>query len=197
MVYGAWEDNPEWLTEDSPKRGHPTYYYNKHKIMVEEVAEELLGEKKNLVILRPCLVVGPSVSHFYVDLLKMPVLPLVDGRNLRMQFVHEDDVARAYDLALKKDARGVYNTVGESVVRWKEIIDMAGKKAVRMPRWLIRNLLKIARWLHATKFPPEILDFVTYEWVASGEKAKRDLDFEPEHSSMEAILSYLQYRNSF
>ena len=127
----------------------------------------------------------------------MPVLPLVDGRNPRMQFVHEDDVARAYDLALKKDARGVYNTVGESVVRWKEIIDMAGKKAVRMPRWLIRNLLKIARWLHATKFPPEILDFVTYEWVASGEKAKRDLGFEPEHSSMEAILSYLQYRNSF
>lgn len=47
MVYGAWEDNPEWLTEDSPKRGHPTYYYNKHKIMVEEVAEELLGEKKS------------------------------------------------------------------------------------------------------------------------------------------------------
>jgi len=32
MVYGAWEDNPEWLTEDSPMRGHPTYYYNRHKI---------------------------------------------------------------------------------------------------------------------------------------------------------------------
>ena len=77
-------------------------------------------------------------------------------------------------------------------MRWREIIEIAGRKAIKMPRWFIRNLLKIAWWLHATKFPPEILDFVTYAWVASGERAKRELNFKPEYSSREAILSYLE-----
>ena len=192
MVYGAWEDNPEWLKEEDETRGHPTYYYNKHKIMVEKIAKEMLG--KELVILRPCLVVGQHVKHFYVDLLNMPFLPLVDGRNPRMQFVHEDDVARAYDIVLKKNAKGIFNIVGEGVIRWKELIEMAGKHAIKMPSWLIKSMLKIAWKLHATKFPPEIIDFVTYEWVASGEKAKHELGFIPQYSSKEAVESYLNAR---
>ncbi len=197
MVYGAWEDNPEWLTEEHEMRGHPTYYYNRHKIMVEKIAKEMLGDK--LIILRPCLVIGPTVSHFYVDLLNMPFLPLVDGRNPRMQFVHEDDVARAYDIVLKKNVKGIFNIVGEGVVRWKEVIEMAGRRAIKMPSWLIKSMLKIAWKVHATKFPPEILDFVTYEWVASGEKAKRELGFTPQYSSKEAVKSYLRakQRNYF
>ena len=194
MVYGAWPDNPEWLTEEDEMRGHPTYYYNKHKVMVEKVVNEI-KEKNDIstIILRPCLVVGPNVKHFYVDLLNMPILPLVSGRNPRMQFVHEDDVARAYDFFIKNDLEGIFNIVGKGTVRWKEVIQLAGKRAVNMPRWFIRNLLKVGWKLHLTKFPPEILDFVTYEWVASGEKAKK-AGFIPKYSSRETIESYLMTR---
>jgi len=196
MVYGAWDDNPEWLTEEMPMRGHPTYYYNQDKVMVENVVREMEKEYGlSLTILRPCLVLGPSVSHFYADMLNMPFLPLVDGRNPRMQFIHEDDVARAYDIAIKKEATGVYNIVGEGTVRWKEIINMAGRRAIKMPRWLIRNAMAMAWKLHATRFPPEILDFVTYEWVASGEKAKKELGFYPEYSSRDAVESCIKSKN--
>ncbi len=164
--------------------------------MVENVVREMEKEYGlSLTILRPCLVLGPSVSHFYADMLNMPFLPLVDGRNPRMQFIHEDDVARAYDIAIKKEATGVYNIVGEGTVRWKEIINMAGRRAIKMPRWLIRNAMAMAWKLHATRFPPEILDFVTYEWVASGEKAKKELGFHPEYSSRDAVESCIKSKN--
>ncbi len=194
MVYGAWPDNPEWLTEDMPLRGHPTYYYNQDKVMVEKVAREMIDEEK-MIILRPCLVLGPTVNHFYADMLNMPFLPVVNGRNPRMQFIHEDDIARAYDTAIKKDATGVYNIVGEGVIKWREVIEMANKRAIKMPRWLIRNAMALAWRLRLTKFPPEILDFVTYEWVASGEKAKKELGFYPEYTSKDAVASYLNAKN--
>jgi len=192
MVYGAWPDNPEYLTEDSPLRGHKTYYYNRDKIEIEKMCSAFIERNPDIsmVILRPCLVLGPSVEHFYSKLLNLPFLPLVGGENPRMQFLHEDDVARAYEHFLF-NGDGIYNIVGRGVMRWKEVIEMAGRRAISTPAWLLYSATKLLWKLHLTFFPPEILDFVRWPWVASGERAKK-AGFVAEYTTEETLKAFLQ-----
>ncbi|MEA2053709.1 MAG: SDR family oxidoreductase [Candidatus Thermoplasmatota archaeon] len=193
MTYGAWPDNPEFLMESSPLRGHPKYYYNKDKVEIEKLCSTF--KKKNpdiiLTILRPCLVLGPNVNHFYSRIINWPILPLVGGANPDMQFIHEDDVAKAYEFFLMNDMDSVFNIVGEGTMKWKEVIEMAGKRAVKIPGFIVHSLLSLLWNLRLTEIPSEIPDFVKYRWVASGEKAKK-VGFIPDYTSKEALYSFLK-----
>ena len=194
MAYGAWPDNPEFLKEDSPLRGHLTYYYNKDKIEGEKLSMEFSRKNPDIsmVILRPCLVIGPSVEHFYAKLLNFPFLPLVDGENPRMQFIHEDDVARAYEHFLF-NGNGIYNIVGRGTMRWKEIIEESGKKAISLPGKILYPSITLLWKLRLLFFPPQILDFIKWSWVASGEKAER-VGFKANYTTREALHSFLEAR---
>jgi len=192
-VYGTWADSPEFYTEESPVRPHPTYYYSRHKVEIEKMCNAFKekNEDISLTIFRPCLVLGPKTEQFYSKLLHWPILPLVGGSNPEMQFVHEDDVGRAYEFFLMNRHEGVFNIVGEGTIKWKEVIETAGKRAVKMPDSVVYSLLKMLWALHLVETPPEILDFIKYRWVASGEKAKK-AGFVPKYSSKEALLSFLK-----
>ena len=196
MAYGAWRDNPEFLKEDSPLRGHLTYYYNKDKVEVEKMCNAFMERNPDIsmVILRPCLVLGPTVEHFYAKLLNFPFLPLVDGENPRMQFIHEEDIARAYEHFLF-NGNGIYNIVGRGTMRWKEIIEESGRKAISLPGRILYPSLTLLWKFHFLSIPPEILDFIKWPWVASGEKAER-AGFKANYTTKEALHSFLEARKN-
>lgn len=193
MVYGAWKDNPEFLTEESPLRGHKRYYYNKDKIELEKISMEFSKKNKNikLTILRPCLVLGPTVNHFYSRILNWPFLPLVDGFNPGMQFIHEDDVARAYEIFLINDIEGIFNITGNGTMEWKKIGEAAKRKAVSLSSSILYPMLSFLWKLRLTEVPPDILDFIKYRWVASNEKAKKEAKFIPRYTTDETLHSFL------
>jgi len=63
------------------------------------------------------------------------------GRNPRRQFIHEDDVAAAFILALFHDLPGAYNVVPDDCLRLNDVWKMVGVKfAPTLP-------LPLARWL--------------------------------------------------
>ncbi len=193
MVYGAWPDNPEFLTESSPLRSHPKYYYSKDKVEVEKMCGVFKKQNPDMIItiLRPCLVIGPNVNHFYSRLVNWPVLPLVGGNNPGIQFVHENDIGRAYEFFLTNDIGGTFNIVGDGTMKWKEIIGAAEKRAVKMPGFIVYPILSLMWKLHLTESPPEILDFIRYRWVASGDKARK-AGFTPDYNSKEALYTFLK-----
>ena len=195
MVYGAWPDNP-LLTEESSLRGHPTYYYNRDKVEIEQICQAFIKENPDILftIIRPCLVLGPNVNHFYSRILNWPILPLIDGNNPPIQFVHEDDVARAYLAILKKGKKGIFNIVGKGTLKWKEVIEISGKPALAIPRLLIYPIMN-ALWklrFPLIESPADILDFIKYPWVASGEKAEREFGFVAKYSSKETLKIFLK-----
>jgi UDP-glucose 4-epimerase len=198
LVYGAWPDNPAQLTEDDPQRGHPTYYYNQDKITIERLCQKFQNDYPEIVvtILRPCLVLGPTVDQFYSRILNWPVLPLVGGCNPQIQFVHEDDVARAYEHFLTNSISGSFNIVGTGTMTWKEIVYKAGKRAIRMPTLLVYPLVRLLWGLHLIEIPPQVMDFIRYPWIASGERARR-AGFIPNYSTKETLQSFLQQGKNF
>jgi len=198
MVYGAWPDNPRQLTENSPLRGHPTYYYNKDKVMIERLCHKFQEQSPDTImtILRPCIVLGPTVDQFYSRILNWPVLPLVGGRNPPIQFAHEDDVARAYEHFLMNAFSGIFNIVGTDTMTWQDVVHEAGKRTVRMPTPLLYPTVSLLWHLHLIEIPPQVMDFIRFPCIASGERAKK-AGFTPQYSTRETLLSFLQQRKNF
>ena len=93
---GAFPDNPVPIAEDQPVRGQPDFPYARHKAEADRVCQLWAAEHPDRVmtIVRPAFVFGPNVDNFlsrpFTD---SPFIPVLDGVEIDLQFVHEDDVA--------------------------------------------------------------------------------------------------------
>jgi UDP-glucose 4-epimerase len=113
-----------------------------------------------------------------------------------MQFVHEDDIARAYEHFVLNDFSGSFNIVGTGTMTWKEIVTQAGKRTINIPTFFLYPLVRLFWHLHLIEVPPQVMDFIRFPWVASGTQAK-EAGFVPQYSTQEALYSFLQQRKNF
>ncbi|MBS3772806.1 MAG: SDR family oxidoreductase [Candidatus Thermoplasmatota archaeon] len=198
-VYGALPDNPSRLTEDMPRRGrHSRYYYPRDKVRLEEQCEAWKKNHPEVIVttLRPCLVMGPTVDQYYSRLFTWRMLPLVSGANPEIQFIHQDDVARAFEHFTVEDIGGVFNIVGDGTMRWRDIITTAGIRPVSVPRIVLSPLMSLAWRLRLIEMPPAMLDFIQHPWVAAGDKAKK-AGFTPRYSTRETLAAFLKEKKNF
>ena len=191
-AYGALEDNPVPLTESSPPRARPSFAYAHDKRLMDEMLGEFARAHPEVALctIRPCIVLGPTVANYIATtMLRQPVVSLLDGADPPFQFIHEDDLARLVALCLERKVAGVFNAVGTGTLPASELAAMQGKRALRMP---FRLAYGITWGVHRARLlpfalPPGILDFFRFPWVASGDKATRELGFTAEHSSRQCF----------
>jgi UDP-glucose 4-epimerase len=198
-AYGAWPDNPVPLTEENPVRGMPNYEYARDKTEIDRMCQLWAAQHPDRVmtIVRPCIVFGPNVDNYIVRFWEnAPFMALVDGVNMDLQFVHEDDVVDALSRLLDGRNAGIYNLTGDGTVSLTEAAGLLGLKTRRMPFKLSR-LIASAFWrlrLPRGEAPPGQLDFMRFPWIASNEKIKAALDWQPRHTSRETFEATLQAR---
>jgi UDP-glucose 4-epimerase len=200
-AYGALADNPVPLVEESPLRAAPSFVYAHDKRLMDEMLSTFARRNPStkVCVIRPCIVLGPTVSNYIAaTMLALPIGALLDGADPPMQFVHEDDLAALIVLCLSRRASGAFNAVGEGTLHSSELTAMQGKRAMRVPAapvraatWLIwkSRLLSFA-------LPPGTLDFFHFPWVASGEKAKRELGFSPRYSTADCFSQILPRKDA-
>ncbi|MBL7685232.1 MAG: NAD-dependent epimerase/dehydratase family protein, partial [Deltaproteobacteria bacterium] len=191
-VYGARPDNPNFLTEDHPTRGGIQNKYLADKIDAEKSALKLAKKhpEMTVTILRPCHVLGPTTQSYKTVYLARPFILTMMGYDPLMQFVHESDVIRAYNIAIEKDCPGIFNIVGKGLLPLSQVIRLLGKIPVPLPETLSRNLVQLLWYTDISPAPASYLNFLKYMCIADGEKAKREMNFEPELSSKQALLDF-------
>jgi UDP-glucose 4-epimerase len=192
VVYGAHPDNPDWLTEDSPLRGNPDYFYCADKIEMERLCLKHAQEHPEtaVTILRPCDVYGPGANFPLSRALEMKKVYLFEGFDPEYQFIHEEDLAEAFWLAIRKDVDGIFNVTSDGTTSLSECAKLTGKEVswVRLTR-MTSTVLRIMWALHLMEASPPSFDFWKYRWTASNEKIKRELGFHPQYTSREAFMS--------
>jgi UDP-glucose 4-epimerase len=143
-----------------------------------------------MTIVRPCIVFGPSVDNYIIRFwINAPFIPLIDGVDMDLQYVHEDDVVEALTRLLVGRHAGIFNLTGDGTVKLSESAQLAGLKTRRMPYGLYRRIAS-AMWrmrVPRAEAPPGQIDFSRYPWIASNEKIKRELDWTPSHTSRETF----------
>ncbi len=199
-AYGWHPDNPLPMKEEQPLRAGPDFQYAFDKkdmdLMMQEFAKA--HPEMQITIFRPCIVVGPGFQNFISRALNMPLNLKIGGANPPMQFVHEDDVARAATLAVKARKGGIFNIVGEGMLTIEEIIEIKGRGVtINFPTWIIYPLIRFFWGLHlpGIEFPPGTIGSFQYPWVADGTKAKEELGFTPKYSTREIWRNYIDYKN--
>jgi UDP-glucose 4-epimerase len=191
-AYGAWPDNPVPLNEDSPVRGMPDYEYARDKTEIDRMCQlwAATHPESVMTIVRPCIVFGPSVDNYIIRFwINAPFIPLIDGVDMDLQYVHEDDVVEALTRLLAGRHGGIFNLTGDGTIKLSESAQIAGLKTRRMPYGLYRRLAS-AMWrmrVPRAEAPPGQLDFTRYPWIASNEKIKRELDWTPRYTSRETF----------
>jgi nucleoside-diphosphate-sugar epimerase len=207
-AYGFHRDNPVGMTEDWPTRPAAHLFYAQEKAEIERLLQEEAAGGLELYLLRAPIVLGPDVVGAK-DIVPGPLAPLVrrlgglKGRvpipvvtpPVPIQFIHEDDVGRAFLLCIVgAGPPGTYNITGDGVVTGAQVLHELGFARIPAPAWLLR---KAARGVAALPFVPPAVAWAeafSHPAIMDASKAEQELGWRPHYSSLEALRATLTTR---
>src|SRR4029079_9379258 len=112
-VYRPRPDNPQFLDEDAPLLGGASFSEIRDLVEIDMLAQSFFWKRPETetVILRPVHILG-TVRNAPSNYLRLPVVMTLMGFDPMIQTVHEEDVVRAIDRALRPGVRGIFNLAG-------------------------------------------------------------------------------------
>ena len=191
-AFGAFADNPDWLTEKDHPRRQTNYTYASDKYE-NEMSIRIFKEENphvKVAVVRPCIVYGPNVDNYLSRfIIRLPLLPAVGDPRMEMQFVHEDDAVEVFMRILETGAEGYFHACGEGTVTLEEIARMAGKPLIALPAQLVYPVVDLLWKLRAPLIegPSGMLDFIRYRWTASDELTREALGLGPRMHSRDVV----------
>ncbi|MDT8273044.1 MAG: NAD-dependent epimerase/dehydratase family protein [Desulfomonilia bacterium] len=192
-AYGFFEDTPDYLKENAPIRPTPGFPYSENKAEIEEKVSAFARENPScaVVVLRPCIVMGPTCRSTTAQSMLQPIIIGIRGYDPIMQFVHEDDTAEAFYLALVDDVDGAFNLAADGGIRYSELAAFLGKPFIRLPAWFMYTLVEFLYRLRLLPFGKAQLDYIRYPLSMDVSKIKKDLGFKPRFTTTETLRSFL------
>ena len=191
MVYGPAPDNPNYLAEDAPLRGHPEAHSVENRREVEGMIARWspLHRDTSVCVLRHCWVMGPSYRDHVVQYFDNAVVPVVLGGDPLMQFIHEEDLLDVFERAVMGDAEGAYNIVGPGVLPLSSILALGGKRRLSLPPRLLYRMTDYPSRGIRGDGPAGFFDYLRYLWVADGRRGWEEFG-EPNYTTREAWIAF-------
>ncbi len=182
-VYGPQPTNPQFLSEDAPLLGAQHYGGMRDLVELDMLAQSFFWKHPNTetVVLRPCHIVG-RVHNAASNYLRLERPIMVMGFDPMMQLVHEKDVVRAIQLALRPGVRGIFNIRGPGEMPLSHLVRKAGGRPRSVPAPLARAALDQLWRLRLTSFPSQELDHLRYVCMVDDSRARTELGYEPAQS---------------
>lgn len=195
-IYGARGQNPNFLDEDHRPSTGSLLPWVRDKVEAEQHAASFSRRYPSLglTLLRFAPLFGPGVHTFYTRVFEKRVVPVLMGYDPLVQLLHPQDAVEAVEAALERGPRGAVNVVPRSAISLLTALHLAEKLTVPVPHPLAYVGADLLWAAGLGEAPGGFLDYVRYLFVAEGEKARRELEFEPRYSSREALEAYLAYR---
>ncbi len=195
MLYGPRPDNPNFLSESHPLRGHPDAHSVRDRIEVERLLADWWQRYPDVdvTVLRSCWAIGPTFSNQVVRYLSLPVVPLPMGYDPLLQLVHEEDLLNAFERALIASLPGIFNVVAGDPLPLSMLFRLAGKRTLPLPSPLLHRLAYYPAQGQSGDPPAAFYDYLRYLWVADGRRGW-DAFGEPAYNTKEAWISFVSSR---
>ncbi len=190
-AYSTLPDNPVPVTEDTPLRGLYTgFYYKQHKHANEVWLDGLQLAFPQLIISRllPCIVMGlnQSAATSYIQPNKTHFTS-PGAYQIRLQLVHEDDLASAFHVMVQNDLPGAFNVVGDGPDSLPNIAAAAGLQIVEIPDEMLLQSVKSSWENGLTAFGPEWLGEGIL--ICANAKLKATGKWTPRYTTTEAFIA--------
>ena len=191
-LYGARPDNPNFLSEAHPLRGHPDSHGIRDRVEMETLLaewSERVGDAE-VSVLRTGWMFGPEhwsqvVRHFALPIVTTPV-----GYDPLLQIVHEQDVLAAFERAVLESHPGLFNVVSRDPLPISVLLRLGGKRRLPLPEAVLD---RIGAHPASGDRSAAFYDYLRYLWVADGSRGF-DAFGEPVYSTREAWISFVSSR---
>jgi UDP-glucose 4-epimerase len=182
-VYGPQPNNPQFLTEEAPLLGAQHFGGMRDLVELDMLAQSFFWKNPTTqtVILRPCHIVG-RVHNAASNYLRLERPIMVMGFDPMVQVIHERDVVRAIELALRPGVRGIFNIRGPGEIPLSSLVRRAGGRPRVVPALLARTALDQLWKLRLSSFPSQELDHLRYVCMVDDSRARAELGYEPVYS---------------
>ena len=187
-AYGAKKDNSLWMKESEPLIPKK-YRYGINKKLVEHNYTNIpVREDLRIVVLRLCLVLGPTFDkpRSVVSLLiKLPALPKFI-KEKKVQFIHSEDLVSLLELILEdKEINGIYNLAPDSYTVVKDIVP--DKKYLGIPLFIFKGSLWVCWHLRILNLQPAAVSNTLYPTILDSSKIISRYGYKFKYSSKEAF----------
>ncbi len=194
-AYGYHADNPAWLTESDPLRGHPQFSYSEHKRQIEALLAQYRQQHPQLqqLVLRPGTVLGEHTNNPITQLFMRPRLIAIRGSESPFVFIWDEDLVAIVLDGVRSSKTGRYNLAGDGALSVHELAAMMGKPLLQLPAWLLRSALWLGSRLGLSRYGPEQVDFLRYRPVLSNHALKTQFGYQPRKTSAQVFAFYLAH----
>lgn len=195
-AYGYHSDNPAWIKETHPTRGHDSFAYSKHKREIEEMLTRYreTNPKLNQLILRPGTILGKTVNNLITDLFNKNFVLGVTGSVSPFVFIWDEDVIDIIEFGIQNKKSGIYNLAGDGSVTMPSIAKILGKPFTPIPAFILKTILGILNPLRLSQYGPDQIDFLRYRPVLDNSALKNTFGYTPRFTSLEAFYEFLKYK---
>jgi UDP-glucose 4-epimerase len=192
-VYGPQPDNPQFLTEEAPLLGSQEFRSIRDLIELDMLAQSFFWRhpETETVILRPTHILG-AVKNAPSNYLRLERPITVLGFDPMVQFIHERDVVRAVELALRPGIRGIFNLRGKGELPLSRILRKLGRKPLALPGSIAKAAVERMWKYRLASFPSPELDHIRYVCMVDDTRARAILGFQAEHDiddTLRAVVS--------
>lgn len=167
MVYGAREDNPVPLPEDSAAQAEDTEGIVADLVEVEQLLEVARGVHPGLRItsVRPASLVGPKLDTMVSRHFEAPRLLTLRGRTPAWQFCHVEDLATAVSIVAQGEL-GQQVAVGSwGSLTQADVEEISGLRSVEMSPSAATGAAERLHRVGVIPLPPTDLAYVSFPWV--------------------------------
>lgn len=187
--YGAAADSPLYHTEDEPPMALDRFPELADLVAADLYAGSALWRFPGIAtsVLRICYTLGPAAQGTLASYLASRRVPMVLGFDPLFQFLHELDVARAIELALEKQLRGVFNVAGPPPLPLSIVIQEAGRTPVPVPERVLRAI--VGRF-GMPSLAPGARDHIKYPIVIDSGAFRRATGFEHKFDEYETLRQF-------
>jgi len=189
-VYGSSSRDPAIFTEETPARSVPSSGPARDAIDIEAYVRGFGRRRPDVRIAVPRFadIIGPTVvtpltRYFALS----PFVPMVLGRDARIQLVHESDAVRVMEHLALKDFSGVVNVAGDGVLTLAQAIHRAGRLPLSVPAFTLGGISRVMRTARLGGFSPRQVESLTTGRVLDTTRLVERAGYQPHFTTVEAF----------
>ncbi|GGX45123.1 SDR family oxidoreductase [Saccharospirillum salsuginis] len=195
-AYGYHPDNPDWIEETDPLRGHERFSYSQHKRLIEEMLAHYRATRPALkqLVLRPGTVLGARTDNPITRLFQRDRLLTIRGSQSPFVFIWDQDVVDIVHTGVRNEKTGCYNLAGDGALTMEDIARLLDKPCLSLPAVVLKTGLAIGHFCHLTAYGPEQIDFLRYRPVLSNDALKYRFGYPLKKTSREVFEYYARHQ---